>query len=318
MNEETYRLLYVFTDLILPLIVGYYLHRFNCISDRLNSFIIKFNVTTVYTLQTLLSFWVLPISVALFLLIPFSTLFVLLPGLIGALTFARKHKNMLNHGSYIMSAMLSNLGTLGGVCAFILYGEQGFAYTQIVASCQNFMLVMICFPLAQHYRNKFERKESSSSYNLKYLLSKFISVNQISVIGIALGLLFNFYGIPRPQVFGHIFTFLVHFGAWTALIPVGYLINFSKARYYYSRVWDLALMHFVIVPVIIYIAAKMLFDNEILLNTLMICAITPTAINAVIASRLYRLNVNLAVASFMMTTAMFLCIIFPILFFVIR
>ena len=77
-------------------------------------------------------------------------------------------------------------------------------------------------------------------------------------------------------------------------------------------------MHFVIVPVIIYIAAKMLFDNEILLNTLMICAITPTAINAVIASRLYRLNVNLAVASFMMTTAMFLCIIFPILFFVIR
>ena len=49
-----------------------------------------------------------------------------------------------------------------------------------------------------------------------------------------------------------------------------------------------------------------------------ICSFCPTAINAVLTSRLYHLTTDLAVASFVITTGLFLPILFPALFFLLR
>ena len=316
MESEYLRLVYVFTDLIAPLIVGYFLHRKKLLPEGFTNWLIKFNVIVVYTLLTLLSFWVLPLSRDLLILFPFGALYVIVPGIIGALTFAKRHKSLLNRGAYVMSAMLSNIGTLGGVCAFILYDETGFAYTQIIGSCQNILLVLVCFPLAQYYHEKHfaeNKVEHSASWR-----EKLFSINQISILGIFLGLLLNANGIARPEFLTATFQGLVHFGAWVSLLPVGFLLNFSHTKYYYNRVWDLAILRFVIVPAFIFFASRIFFDDRILLNTLLICAMAPTAINAVLTSRLYKLNVNLAITSFIMTTAIFLLILFPALFFILK
>lgn len=311
------RIVFVFTDLILPLIVGYFLHKKNLLSGNTTNLMIKFNVIVVYTLLTTLSFWVLPLSWNLVLLIPFGLLFVFLPGAIGEFTFAKRHKSLLNRGAYIMSAMLSNIGTLGGVCAFILYDETGFAYTQIVASCQNILVVMVCFPLAQYYHNKHLSAGHKYEGNFNFR-EMFLSWNQLSILGIIAGIILNLNGVERPEVLSDLFQGLVHFGAWISLLPVGFLINFSHTKYYYSRVWDLAVLRFVIMPAVIYFVSRIFFTDTILLNTLFICAMCPTAINAVLASRLYKLNVDLAITSFIMTTAMFLLIIFPAMYFILR
>jgi len=315
--EDNYRLLFVLTDLILPLIVGYFLHKNHLITDRINYFIIKFNILGICTLTSLFSFWALPLNWDVLILLPFGSLFVIVPGVVGYLTFAKRYKNMLSQGSYIMSVMLSNVGTLGGVCAFILYSDVGFAYSQIIASCQNFLLVVLCFPLAQYYYN---RHISAFSTELKKtsILKKFVSWNQISVVGICIGLFLNAREVERPEVLTNFFHFLVHFGAWVALVPVGYLINFSKIRHYYFKVFDIVIVRFLIVPASIYITAHFFFTDRVLLNSLLICAIAPTAINAVLTAKLYKLNVNLPVASFVSTTALFLVVIFPIVFFILK
>ena len=51
---------------------------------------------------------------------------------------------------------------------------------------------------------------------------------------------------------------------------------------------------------------------------MLIFASCPTAINAVIAARLYKLNIDLPVASFLATTALYLVLFFPVLFFVLH
>lgn len=316
MESEYLRLVYVFTDLIAPLIVGYFLHRKKLLPDKFTNWLIKFNVIIIYTLLTLLSFWVLPLSRELLYLFPFGALYVIVPGAIGALTFAKYHKSYLNRGAYVMSAMLSNIGTLGGVCAFILYNEEGFAYTQIIGSCQNILLVLVCFPLAQYYHEK--HFEGNQLEHKTSIWRSIFSVNQISILGIVAGLFLNANGIARPEFLSEIFQGLVHFGAWIALLPVGMLINFSHTKFYYTRVWDLAILRFVIMPAFIYFASRFFFTDKILLNTLFICAMAPTAINAVLTSRLYKLNVNLAITSFLMTTAAFLLVLFPALFFILK
>ncbi len=317
MNDAQLRILYVFTDLVLPLTLGYYLHQKHILSDHLCNGLIRFNIILVSTVLSLLSFWVLPLSPELLWLPLFGFLYVLLPGFLGAITFARRHQNLLDRGAYIMSAMLSNIGTLGGLCAFILYNEIGFAYAQIVGTFQNVLLVLLCFPLAQYYHTKYTAAQQKTKIHFRFR-EMFLTWNQLSVLGMVAGILLQLAGIERPPILGTFFQNLVHIGAWTALLPVGYLVDFQRARHYYRRVLDLIPLRFIIVPAVIGLLIHQLFDDQILLGTLVILATVPTAINAVLTSRLYKLNVDLAVASFLMTTILFLFLIFPAIFFFVQ
>ena len=269
MDSLNLRLLFVFTDLLLPLIVGYFLHQKHLISDAAITKIIRFNVIFVYTLLSLLSFWVLPLNFSLIWAPICGFLLVLVPGAVG-LPFARRFPNLLDRGAFISSAMLSNLGTLGGVCAFILYNEPGFAYCQLAGTCQNILLCLVVFPMAEYYYIKQSGKQQKTS-RLQSLREMFLSPNQLSLLGMAAGLALNAAGIERP-------AFL---------------------------------------SVVFYVLTGLVIDAPVLRGSLMILSICPTAINAVIACKLYHLTVDLAVSSFVITTAIFFAI-FPFLFFLLR
>jgi predicted permease len=50
-----------------------------------------------------------------------------------------------------------------------------------------------------------------------------------------------------------------------------------------------------------------------LLAALTILAASPTAIMAVVAGRLYKLNVDLAMAAFVLSTAVYIVVVFPVI-----
>lgn len=317
MEGANLRLLYVVTDLIMPLIVGYFLHQKNIVSENSITKLIRFNVICVYTILSLLSFWVLPLSLSLLLVPLFGFALILLPGTIGFALFARRLPNLLDRGAYIASAMLANIGTLGGVCAFILYNEVGFAYTQIIGTCQNFLLCLVIFPLAQYYYVKYNNGVRKTS-RWQSFREMFISWNQLSLIGMIAGLYLNAADISRPDFLATLFQSLVHIAAWIAMLPVGFLINFQQVRHYAHKVHSLTLLRFIITPAIFIVLTKIFVADDILRHTLIIVAFCPTAINAVLASKLYKLSVDLAVSSFVITTAAFLIIFFPLLFFILK
>lgn len=60
---------------------------------------------------------------------------------------------------------------------------------------------------------------------------------------------------------------------------------------------------------------RQLFSDQALLGTILILASVPTGINAIVTARLYNLNVHVSGAAFVLTTAVFLVIVYPILFF---
>jgi predicted permease len=60
--------------------------------------------------------------------------------------------------------------------------------------------------------------------------------------------------------------------------------------------------------------ARLVITDEIALNTIVILAAMPTAINTVIAVQLYKLNVHIATAAFVLTTAVFIGVVLPVLF----
>ena len=311
MDEKLFRILYVFTDLATPLLAGYIAYQRGRISDALCNALIRFNIIVMATLLAVLSFWVMPLSKSLLWLPLFSALFMLVPGSIAYLTFARRHKDALSRGAYYMSAMLTNIGTIAGLSAFILYDEVGFAYVQIVSSFQVGLLVLVCFPLAAKFRAQGAKDGHRVHLSLREL---FLTPNQVPVLGLIAGLALNVYGVERPAVFGTAFQALVHIGAWTALFPVGCLVDFSRALPYINKTADLIPLRFLLTPLIFFGLCRLLFADSVLIGSVLLIAAAPTAINAVLTARLYKLNVDLTVASFLVTTVIYLLLFYPLFF----
>lgn len=310
-NDVQLKLVYIFIDLIAPLVFGYLCRYQRRLGDNFFSSMMNINILTFYPTLSVLSFWVVRLDFELILLPVFGVILGLIPGAAAYLWSAKKYDDYLERGSYIIAAILSNFGTLGGLCAFIIYGETGFAYVQLAVLLQNVVLFMFCFPLAQYYYHQSRDAGRHDATLADILLNK----NQLPVLGLVIGATLYYLGIPRPQLLGDLFNPLVHIAAWSALIPIGYSIDLAEMRRYYWRILDLIPIKFVVTPLVGYLLARLVITDEKVINTLLILASTPTAINAVVTAKLHNLNVNIAMAAFVLTTAVHLLVVFPAIFF---
>lgn len=303
------KLLYIFLDLILPLVLGNLCRYQSKLDKSFFQRLIIINICVIYPVLAMLTLWTLSLDYSFIWLPIIGVLLYLIPWLAAYFRVENKFQSELDKGSYILSAILSNTTTLGGLCAYIMYGEIGFATTQMVVMLQSVLMFMVCFPLAQYYYQK-----SIGGGFSKQSFSKFFNRNQLTIVGMAVGILLNVTGIVRPVFAELMVDPLVHLGAWTALIPIGYAIDTAGMRKYYSEILDLLPIKFILTPVVAYMLARFVITDEIVLNTIVILAAMPTAINTVIAVQLYKLNVHIATAAFVLTTAVFIGMVFPVLF----
>lgn len=302
------KLLYLFADLVMPLFVGYLCHYQTKLTKDFFQRMIIINICVIYLFLSLLTTWVLPLDYSLIWLPVIGLLLFIIPG-IAAYFRQHKFKSELDKGSYILSAMMSNTTSLGGLCAYIMCGEVGFAATQMFVLLQNMAMFMVGFPLAQHYYQKSLGGDSGK----RSWSRMFFNRTQLPIIGIIIGVILNATHTARPALLGQAVDPLVHIAAWTALVPVGYAIDVAGMRQYFTRILDLIPIKFILTPVIGYLLARVLFTDELISTTVVILATMPTAINTVVAVQLYKLNVNIATAAFVMTTAAFIVLVLPTL-----
>lgn len=305
------KLIYLFVDLIIPLVIGNACRRQARLDQDFFRRMIMFNICAVYPFLTLLTMWKLQLNYALAWLPLIGVLICVIPGGLAYLRVDAKFSSELDKGSYMLSAILSNTATLGGLCAYIMFGEVGFAYTQMVVMLQNVVMFMFCFPLAQYYY----QKSIGASFDRQSVTKLFLNRNQLPVVGMAIGLLLNLVGIGRPAQLEAVIDPLVHLGAWTALLPIGYAIDTLGMRTYYGALKDLIPIKLVFTPAAAYLIARALFQDEVIVKTIVILAAMPTAINTVIAVQIHRLNIDIATAAFVLTTAACIVVELPLLFF---
>jgi len=318
MDDINARLVYLLTDLILPLVVGYVLYQRRLLSDTAVNRLIRINVIVFFTLLSLFSFWALPLTRDLLLLPAFFALIILFPGFLSWRFLGRRFHSPIDRGTHLISALLSNIGTLGGICAYIIYGERGFAYAQIGGACQNLTLVLLAFPAAQYFYLLHKAHGRTARMEGRGFLGLLVSWNQLSILGMAAGLLLNIGGFARPPVLSEAFSYIIHVSAWFAMLPVGSLINIHRARHFFYLTADMILLRFLIVPLVTYAAAQLFIRDPIVQNALVIFASVPAAINATLTARLYRLNVDYTIAVFLVTTILYLTVLFPVTFFLFR
>lgn len=300
----------LFVDLILPLIVGYLLRRLAWRGEKVFHWMISLGIIFLFPGLTAFSIWGL---VPVFDLVWLPVFGILLHVLPGGLAFAwgrRQYRSSLDYGSYTISGFLSNHVTLGSLSAYILFGETGYAYTQMTLLFNSLLMFGFSYPLAQHYRNLHDQGPVPG-INLKEIL---FNRNQMPLVGMAAGILLNAAGVQRPESFLPVFDMMIHFSAWTFLVPVGYSMDFGEVRHYWRDALDITVIKCLLTPLLTLAVAGFFVQDRIAFRTLILLAAQPTAVNAVIAMKLFGLNLHLCVGAFVLSTAVYLLLVFPVFF----
>ena len=310
--DTTIQILTFLTDIVLPLILGYFLaHKTNVRRYQMEK-LLKLNIYFLYPLVISLSTWIVTINKELLWLPIVGLLTPLIGGGIGFVTGKKRFEDPLERGSYTIAYMLSNRGTIGGLVAFIILGEVGYAYNQFSLIFNTITLYMVAYPIASYFSQK------SEGNTVKIRLGDILfTKNQIPILGIIVGMSLNFLEIPRPALMGDFFSVLIHIVAWCALIPIGMNIDFKEMSRFKKLIPEISLVKFVFMPLLMVFISRFIVSNEIILKTIVIHSSVPAAINSVIVSKIHNLNIHLTIIVFVSTTAIYVMVVFPILFLIL-
>lgn len=307
--DITAKAAYFVADLLLPLIIGYLCRRQQKLGEGFFQQMMTISVQALYPLLAVLGAWATRLTAEFAWLPAFGIIASLIPGFFGFIRVKAKYATSIDQGSYVIAATLSNGLTLGGVSAFILFGEAGFVYTQLITLLVAAFTFLVCFPVAQYYA------QSGSGQGTGLTLATVIfNRNQLAVVGLLVGAVLYYYGVPRPTWAGALFDPLVHLAAWMALIPVGHSMDFGEMRRYWRDTLELIPIKFVAAPVLSYLLALPVLADPIALKTVAVVAATPTGILAVITVKMQNLNVHITMAAFIVTTVVYLLLVFPLQF----
>lgn len=310
--DEISRFLMIFMDTLLPLAAGMWLRRQGLDRSWLR-LMIRVNVVVVLTALSVASFWSVQVSAQL-LWLPLSIFPIcLIPMAVGFLLDRRRFSDPREQGSYIVSMMLGNIGTVSGLAAFSLYGAEGFAYIQLIAVPQILPIALVAFPLGQYYYDQWKNKGASPGHAVS-MRKMLLTVNQLPVLGLFAGLLLGAAGVEKPPVLPAVFTALIHINAWLGMMPVGYDLHLTGMRRYALRLWPIFPVKFILLPLSLYGMSLFFLTDQAMLVSVVLAAAAPTAIFSVATAQLYRLNVDVAESSFFTTTLFFLFIEYPLLY----
>ena len=306
------KIAYFVLDLVAPVTVGYLLGRSGRLSRKTPDYMMTFGIVVLAPLLLLTTMWGARLDVRMIWLPVLGIAMQIIPGLIGFLRSRRKYDHPSEQGSFVLATMLSNRGTVGTLSVVILYQETGYVWARLVMFFAPFVMYLFCYPLAQRF-HQIGRRQQGERPKLRTLL---LSRNQIPLLGLAAGLALNLAGTPRPEILGSLFMVWVHVMAWVFIVPFGFLIEPAQIRRYWTGTLELLGIKFFLTPAVIYLLGYAVGMRGAMLNTVTILAASPTAVMAVVAARLNRINMHLAMTAVVLTTLVYIVIVFPVILFV--
>ncbi len=298
------------------MVLGMWLRRWG-LSKEILRLDIKANVVVISTFLSTVSFWSVKITSEL-LWLPISTLPIcFLPVAIFYLFERRRFQDPREQGSYMISMMLGNIGTLAGLCSYVLFGPIGFAYIQLIGIPQIVIIVLFCFPMGQYYYDLWANKGKGEKMEIN-LFKMLCTWNQLPAVGVVVGLTLAAFHVEKPDSISTLFTMLIHLSAWMGMVPVGYDLDLKSARAYAWKLWPLFPVKFIFMPAVLYGLTSLFVSDPAMTTCVVLASAAPTAIFAVASAQLYKLNVDLAESSFLITTLAFLFLIYPVVYFAVR
>ncbi len=260
-------------------------------------------------ISAMLSLWGLPSPDSRLLALPLLGIAAWVWGGILSVLFAKGlGLDRAQTGSLYCCGTFTNIGAVGSLVAVIFYGESAIALVSLYRLCEELFYFSVSFPIARWY--------GMDDGPLTFRNLRFDPILRVVICALALGIGLNLLGVPRPAFCGHLAAGFMIVATVLFLVAIGMSLRPSRmARY--TRQWlAVAVIKFAGVPVVVTTLAWAIgygdIDGGLPLRVVAILSSMPVAMTALVPPSLFRLDLDLANACWVFTTAA-LIVVLPVL-----
>ncbi|THB81274.1 MAG: hypothetical protein D3926_02910 [Desulfobacteraceae bacterium] len=250
--------------------------------------------------------WVAHIDDIKIAAMPFMGMTALFTGGILAFGFSKLLKlNRPQTGSFIVCGGFTNIGSLGALFCFLFLGEAGFALVPFYKLFEESIYYAIGFPIAKSYGD-VDAENLTFWGRVKSAVTDLFVV--VAVCSIITGLCLNLLDIPRPVVYASVNTVIIPLAALLLLISIGMAMRFSAIGRYLKPGLLIAAFKAFFIPAIVFLLGWKLglgeIDNGLPLKVVLILSSMPVGFIAMVPPTIYRLDIDLSNACWLITNAM--------------
>jgi predicted permease len=265
--------------------------------------------------------WIADLSAAGFYALPFIGLAALAAGLaLGAAGTRLLKLPPEQAGVYTTSASFTNIGNIGGLVAFVLLGEAGFALVPFYKLFEELWYYSLLFPLARSYGERANPAAAGDGTAprgwaglLRVLRDPFLLV---AFFSITLGLILNVSGLQRPAFYAGLNAVLVPLSSFLLLFAIGMNLRFTIAARHLKAAALLISGKALIVPTLAFCLALLFglgkVGGGVGLKLVLVLAAMPIGFLGLVPPALYKLDQDFA-GSLWLASNGALIVIVPIL-----
>lgn len=305
------RLLFTLAVIFTSLAAGWTLRRFSerkksafseTALDALRSRLQTVAIFFLLPLSAMLSLWGLPQPEPDLLALPLLGLVSYICGGALALVGARMlGLNRIQTGSFFCCGTFTNIGAVGGLVCLLFLGENSIALVALYRLVEEVYYFSIAFPIAKWYGP--DNRDSDISFRAFRLSPVLIIIICALLTGIAL----NFLKIPRPELCSPIASASMLAATIFFLFAIGLTLRLSRLWGYIRASLAMCAIKFAAIPLIVIPLAASLgfgsYADGLPLKAVAILCSMPVAMTALVPPSLFRLDVDLANACWIFTTA---------------
>ncbi|MCG8479428.1 MAG: hypothetical protein MI724_10060 [Spirochaetales bacterium] len=239
------------------------------------------------------SFWRISIDSWRLLVFPLMGLAALSVGGYSVLVIARRAGvPSRRRASMFTTSAMTNLGIMGGLVGFVLYGEYGFALVQLYTMFEFLFYYAVVFPASDRIANG----AAGGGFSVAHLLKRPISVLPLSAIVVSYVLKWS--GIQPPALLSDAAAATVPLMSAIMTISIGLTLQISRIARYRREIGLIMASKHLIVPLVTASVGILLGLGEVNggvpLAMLMLLSAMPVAFTAMVPPALYGFDLDLA------------------------
>ncbi len=254
--------------------------------------------------------WALNINDVRIISLPFLGAFAILLG--GALAYVAARALRLGRkqmGVFVTCGSFTNIGSIGSLVVYILYGEIAVALMPFYKLFETFLYYGVGFAYARSMSDNAS-EEPQANRLLSIFTDKFVVVALSSMIA---GLGLNLLGVERPSFYPQLNSILIPLGTLLLLSSIGMAMRFGKMSGYIREAGLITLIKFIAVPSSVYLLGSFLglggIDGGLPLKVSVTLASMPVAFVAMVPPTIYDLDVDLANTAWFVTTVLLVVVV---------
>jgi len=283
--------------------------------DRLRRFLVEMVLLFINPITIVGAVWTIRMNDRRLIAFPVLEVFAILLGgflAIGASKILKLERRKT--GSMFACGFFTNTLSIGGLVCFVFLGEMGFALVAFYRIFEESMYYGVGFPMAKLYSTDTPEKDTWQDKLKRLGTDTFVLVSLGSLFT---GGLLNLSGLKRPEIYQTINSVLIPLGTLAFLISIGLAMRIRKIQDYLKECVAVSAVKFLIVPVILTLAAFLLgygeIDDGLPLKVVMILSSMPVAFTSLVPPSLYDLDIDLANSCWLFSTSL-LIVVLPVLY----